>query len=457
MKRLHPEREPKKGTEENTANTNKTSVIKMRQEKPTLGSSVEHSIDNRQSFQKENRTPKQSKLTNSVPLTTNSVQDSSVTHPRSLIGSVDGTQQDNLVGLVTGTNEVIPFSNEFSTVERDVESLIAELDSKTKTSTKFQRKQQSSAGKVLQFKLNDSKLVSSSGSKITLSNKSGFIDSITVEIKLNKEQLMNEFANGEIINPQQPEEENTTLKAGKETPLTTNEHYTSDRLKQLTLQRLKQQRNQTSAPFLCEKQHISHDVRKETNNFGAEFTQYRRIATQRWISDLLKSIGSLETTSELTGNDQGKVRDGGKIKRQSGESNSLAPSPNRALHGASIKPALPLVSKQNISKPKTWQSPKITLSRQSTENEYSRNDSLETERSAKNASCGSKGQQKKAERDVRIALWQEKNGCLGGTLRDMQDGLVDKVRYSKLISSSRYMKEEHLNKISFQRQLFLFA
>ena len=368
----------------------------------------------------------------------NYVQSSSATHPRTLIDSVDGTQRDYSLEFVTGTNEVVPFSNEFSTVERDVERLITKLDLKTKNCSRFPRKQQSSPEKVLQLKLNDSKLESSSGSKITLSNNNGFVDAITVEIKLNKEQLMNEFVRGELTTQRQRQEENITLKAGKETHLTTKENYMPDRLKQLALQRLNQRRNETSVPFLCEKQDIRADGCKQTKSFSTEFTQHSRIDTQRWISDLLKGVSNLETTSELTDNDQGKVRDKSEVEHQNGESNSFAPSLNRALHGASIKPASPLVGKQNISKPKTRQTPKITLS-QSTKDEYSREDNLETECSKKTNSCGSKrGQHRKAERDVRIALWQVKNGCLGGMLKgsDIQDGLVDKVRDSKLISSS---------------------
>ena len=101
---------------------------------------------------------------------------------------------------------------------------------------------------------------------------------------------------------------------------------------------------------------------------------------------------------------------------------------NRVLHGASRKPASPLMCKQNISKPKPWQTPKITLG-QSAKNEIFK----ETECSKRNASCGSnRGQQRRAESDVRIAMWQAKSGCLGGMLkeRNIQDGLVDKVRDS---------------------------
>ena len=399
--------------EKNTVNTGKTSVVKMRHEKPVLESNVEPSIYSRQ---KENRNPKQSILANYVP-------SSSVTQPRTLCDSVDEAQRDYSLGSVTGTN-LLP--DEFSTVEKDVERLLAELDSKPKNCTKFEKKQQNSPGKVLQLKLNDSKLASSSGSKITLSNNNGFIDAITVEIKLNKEQLMNEFVNGAMMNPQQPQEQNTTLIAGKGTHLTTNEHHVPDRLKNVALQRLNQQRHERSVPFLCEKQDISADVCKQTNSLGTEFIQHRRIDTQRWINDLLKGVGSLQTTSELTDKDQGKVSDKSEVKHQ----NSL----NRVLHGASIKPVSPLVYKQNISKPKAWQTPKITLG-QSAKNEIFK----ETECSKRNASCGSdRGQQRKAERDVRIAMWQAKNGCLGGMSkeRNIQDGLVDKVRDSLLISSS---------------------
>lgn len=422
LKRPHRERKPKQETEENTSNSSKTSFIKMRQEKPILDRKVELSIDNRQSFQKENRTQKQSKLANSVPPVI------SVTHPRSHIDSLYGTQRYNSLGFDTVTNKVVPFSNEFSTVERDVDRFIADLDSKTNVNncTEFQRKQQSSQGKVLQFKLNDSMLLSSSDGKKTLSNRNSFVDAITVQIKVNEEQLMNEFVNRTMMKPQQPQEESTTLKAEKETPLTRNEHYDMPgRLKKLALERLNQQRNEKLVPFRFEKQDISHDVRKETNSFGREFTQNRRIATQRWITDLLKGVGSLETGG-LTDNDQDKVRHRGRDILHRSKPNSLAVSPNRALHEASIRSGLPLMRKQNISKPKTWQTPKMTLSH-SAENEYSKEDNRETECSA---SCSSKCQQRKAERDVRIALWQAKNGCLGGTLkkRNMQDGLVDKVR-----------------------------
>lgn len=410
LKRAHPERKPRQETEENTAKIDKTSVIKIRQDRK-----VEPSIYNRQ---KENRTPKQSMMANYV-------QSSSVTQPRTLFDSLDGIQRDYSLGLVTGSNL---FSNKFSTVERDVEGLIAELDFKTKSYTKFQKNQQSSPEKVLQLKLNDSKLVSSSGSKITLPNNNGFIDAITIDIKLNKKQLMNEFVYGTMRNPQQPQEENSTLKAGKEKRLTTNEHYMPDRLKNVALQRLNQQRNERSVPFLFEKQDISADMCKQTNSIGTEFTQQRRIDTQRWISDLLKGVGSLETTSELTDKDQGKVRDNSEVKHQNRESNSFASSRNRALHRASRKPVSPFACKKNISKPKAWQTPKITLG-QSANNEVFK----ETECSKRNASSGSKrGQQRKAERDVRIAMWQAKNGCLGGMLkeRNIQDGLVDKVRDS---------------------------
>ena len=386
----------------------------MRQEKPILDRKVEPSIYNRQ---KENRTPKQSMLANYEQ------SSSSASQPRTLFDSVDGTQRDYSLGVVTGKHL---FSNEFSTVERDVERLIAELDSKTNYA-KFQRKQQSSP-EVSQLKLNDSKLVPSSGSKITLSNNNGFIDAITIDIKLNKEQLMNEFVHGAMMNPQQPQEENTTLKAGKETHFTTNEHYMPNRLKNVALQRLNKERNERSVSFLCEKQDISADACKQTNSFGTEFTQQSRLDTQRWISDLLKGVGSLETTSELTDKDQGKVRGKNEIKHQNRESNSLACSRNRTLHAASRKPVTPLVYKQNTSKPKAWQTPKITLG-QSARNEIFK----ETVCSKRNASCGSnRGQQRKAESDVRIAMWQAKNGCLGGMLkeRNIQDGLVDKVRDS---------------------------
>ena len=431
LKRVQPERKPKQGTEENTANTDKTFVIKMRQEQPISDRNVEPSTYNKQSLQKEKRTSKHSMLADYV-------QSSSVSHPRILSDSVDGTHPDYSLGFVTGTNKVIPFSNEFSTVERDVERLIAELDFKTKNCSRFPRKGQSSPEKVLQLKLNDSKLESTSGSKLTLSNNNGFIDAITVEIKLNKEKLMNEFMHGVMTNPRQPHEENTTLKAGEKTHLTTNEHYTPHRLKKLALQRLNQQRNETSVPFHCEKQDISADGCKKANSFGTEFTKRRRIKTKQWISDLLKGVGNLETTSELTDSDQGKVRDKSEVEHQNGKSNSFAPSPYRALHGASIKPAYLLVSNQNISKPKIWQTPKITLSK-SDENEYSRKNNLETVCSKINDSCGSKREQhRKAERDVRIALCQAKNGCLGGMLRarKIQDRLVEGVRDSKLITTS---------------------
>ena len=423
LKDDHPERKAKQDTEDNTARNGKTSVIKKGQQKPTVDRKVKPSIKKGKLFPKEKRTPEQYKLTNAVPSTLrNSVQSSSVTHVRAIIDSVDGAQQDNSLGFGTGTDEVIPFSNDFSTVEKNIEHLIAELDSKTKSSVKLQRKHPSSAEKVLQFKLDDSKLMSSSGSKVVLSNNGGIIDSITVEIKLNKEQLINEFTNGD---PQQPEGENTTeLKAARETLLTTNQHSAPNRLNQLILQRLNQQGSEKPVP--SERKSISHDTHKETNSYGAEFINHRRSATQRWINDLLKSIGSVETITELTENDQSKVidKERNEVKSQNGQPNSSAPTSNLPQRGPPMK-----MDKQNISKPKSWQSPKMTL-RHSVEKDISRNDSLETERPAKSVSYAHKRQQRKVERDVRIALWQEKNECLRRTLTDknIQNGLAGKVR-----------------------------
>lgn len=419
LKKNYPERKEKHDTEDNTAHNDKTSVTKGTK-KSTIDGKLKSSIGNRQLLSKGNRTPKQYKLADAVTSIKNSAQGPSVTYERGIINSVDGARNNSLE-FCTGTNEVIPFSNEFSTAERDIEHLIANLDSKTKSSIEKQRKQPSSAGKVLQFKINDPKLISSSGSKIVLSNNTGFIDSITVEIKLNKEQLMNEFVNGEL---QQREQDNTTLKAGKETPVTKDEYNASDKLKQLILQRLNQQGKETTIPF--DKKRISHDTCQKTNSYGEEFIKHKRMATQRWISDLLKSIGGAETITELTENDRSKVgdKDRKRVKSQNGGLHFLAPSSNLSSKGRPTK-ALPLMNKQNISK----QNPQMTL-RNLVANDHS--GKLQTEWPAKCLSRDHKEQQRKAERDARIAMWQEKNGCISGTLKDknLQVGLVGKVRSS---------------------------
>ena len=389
--------------------------------------------DDRRIFLKGKRTPKQYKLNNCVPSSENSVQGPSVSHDRAVIDSVDRTQRQNSPEFVTGINEVIPFSNEFSTFEKNIEHLIAELDSKTRSAVKLQSKQRSPVEKVLQFKLKDSKLIS---------NNSGFIDSISVEIKLNKEQLMSELVNGELFKPQQSEEENTT-----ETSATEN-----DRLKKLTCQKLNQQRNAKSVAVLDGKKNVSHDKCKETKSYGAEFTKYSDLATQRWISDLLKSIGGIEKIRDLTENDQSKNRD---IARKKGRSqreektDSLAPSLNRPLHGTPIE-ASSLMNRHITSKPKTRESPKIALSQSVVKGSlHLRNNNSEIPRAAKNVSFSHKGQQRKAERDVRIALWQERNGCLRDTLQDRNSDLInDKTMEDGLVGrSSRYMKEEHFEVI----------
>ena len=418
LKKVYQERKAKQDTEDNTAHNDKPSFTKGTK-KSTIDEKLKSSIDNRQLFSKGNRTPERCKLADAVTSTTaNPVQGPSVIHERAIIDSVNAAQH-SLLEFGTGTNEVMPFSNEFSTAERDIEHLIANLDSKTKSSIEQQRKQPSSEGKVLQFKLNDPKLISSSGSKIVLSNNSDFIDSITVEIKLNKEQLMNEFVNGE---PQQREQDNTTLKVGKETLVTKDEYNASAKLKQLIRERLNKQGKEITIPF--DKKRISHDTCQKTNSYGAEFIKHKRIATQRWISDLLKSIGSAETITELAEKDQRKVsdKDRKRVKSQNGELDSSNLSPQ----GRPTKVLL-LMNKQNISK----KSPQITL-RNLAENDHSGNDRLQTEWPAKSLSRDHKERQREVERDVRIAMWKEKNGRIRGTLKDknLQVGLVGKVRGS---------------------------
>lgn len=457
LKGVQPERNPEQRTAEETPlHTDKASVIRKEVDKPTGQTDSKPSIDNRRLFLKGKRTPKQCNVASCMP--TNTLQGSCGINTRIAIGSVDETQQDDPFKLLMGFNEVTPFSNEFSTVERDIERLLVDLDSKTRSAVESQRKNTSSSEKVLKLKLNDSKSADHEN-QIILCNNNGFIDSITVEVKLNKEKLMNEFANGNIFDARQLQKEvKASVKAtevGKDTTVTNKERFVPERLKQHSQHKLQEQTLGEQGDSVG-KQNVDLLTCEGTNSYGTVFAKQRRIATDRWISDLFKSIGAMEKIRELTENGQKKNED---VSRKKGsqvqETDLVGPFSNRPLHEPPVEL---LMNKQIVSKRTACQNSSQITSSQSVKkgkgNFQSENYSLgTTERPVKTVPFGHKGQQRRAERDVRLALWQEKNERLRDinseliNHKDIEDGFVGKIG-DKLLRSSRFIKEKDFKVIA---------
>ena len=116
----------------------------------------------------------------------------------------DETELNDSLGFLTGLYEITPLSDEFNTVEKDIERLLVNLDAKTRSLVDLKREYSSTLEKVLTLKLLES--------KVMVGNNNGLIDSISAEIKLNKEKFVNNVERGNISNvPQIHEEVETSV------------------------------------------------------------------------------------------------------------------------------------------------------------------------------------------------------------------------------------------------------
>ena len=211
------------------------------------------------------------------------------------------TGRDNSDSLAISLND-LKMSDEFNPLEYNAKHLITDLRSKSNVTPSDDQRR--SAKKHLQLKLKDSKK-DSTGNKVVYSNNHGFIDSVTVEISLNAEQLINQLTNQDLVENQRPKEQDTKLKSSRDA---------QDGFKQLNPERMQPQ----------SKQHVSSVIERinglcllplgfgremRTRNslvgtdgddsgfnckFGAEFTKRAEDVTKRWVRNLLKDIQAVE-------------------------------------------------------------------------------------------------------------------------------------------------------------------
>lgn len=207
------------------------------------------------------------------------------------------TGRDNSDSLGISLND-LKMSDEFNPLEYDAKHLITDLRSKSNVTPSDDQRR--SAKKHLQLKSQDS-----TGNKVVYSNNHGFIDSVTVEISLNAEQLINQLTNQDLVENQRPKEPDTKLKSSRDA---------QDGFNQLNPERMQPQ----------SKQHVSSVIERinglcllpsgfgremRTRNssvgtdgddsgfkckFGAEFTKRAEDVTKRWVCNLLKDIQAVE-------------------------------------------------------------------------------------------------------------------------------------------------------------------
>ena len=320
-----------------------------------------------------------------------------------------GKQRPLSDGLITSINEVASFSNELTE--------LAKLDSKTKMCISAPKDQRCSLENFSHFKLKDSKLIPSTRERVVLHNDHGFINSLNIEIKLNTKQLINELASREVFLTKRPKEQRRGIS------------LVQDNLKQLTTVRKEPQRKScvTSVCDARERHKSTHHSYEETTDrnigfnckYDAEITSHAKDITKRWINDLLKNIRCEENNDIALSKVAGKCPNRQMNTKPRNNARSTL-SPNHSFDKGSLRTA------KNC--PGTMRNPV-------------------------DVSSGHKRQQRKTERDIRITVWQEKNGCLENRSRDkyndlthntiIEDGLIRKTGDTKTSKLSQYLKKNY--------------
>ena len=329
------------------------------------------------------------------------------------------TGRDNSDSLAISLND-LKMSDEFNPLEYDAKHLTTDLRSKSNVTPSDDQRR--SAKKHLQLKLKDSE-EDSTGNKVVFSNNHGFIDSVTVEISLNAEQLINQLTNQDLVENQRPKEQDTKLKSLNPERMEpqSKQHLSSviERINGLCLlpsgfEREMRTRNSSvgtdgdDSGFNCK--------------FGAEFTKRAETVTKRWVRNLLKDV-------------------------QAVENGDVATSRVVQLPCETSGEALPCIKKEMISNPKLKARSNF-LPRQFPEKGREEASGTET----RGVLSILKGQRKMTKRDVETRKLWEKNGNKSWNKNEelidgkiVGDGLVQKTGDTKRSNSSPRRKKNNGN------------
>ena len=201
--------------------------------------------------------------------------------------------EDNSDSLATSKKDV-KMSDEFNPVENDANH---STDLTSKSNVTPSDDQRRSAKTHLQLKSKDSKKIEN---KVVFSKNHGLIDSVTVEISLNAEQLINHLTNQDLL-----EEQDTKLKSSR---------TAQGGFKQLNPERMEPQSKQDLSSVIERINSLcllpsgferkmrtrnstvgtDHDDSGFNCKFGAEFTKRAEDVTERSVRNLLKDIQAVE-------------------------------------------------------------------------------------------------------------------------------------------------------------------
>ena len=200
----------------------------------------------------------------------------------------DEIELNDSLRFLTGLYEITPLSDEFNTVEKDIERLLVNLDTKTRSLIDSKREHSSALEKVLTLKLVES--------KVMVGNNNGLIDSISAEIKLNKEKFANEIERENISNvPQIHEEVETSVSypvVEKGSRMTKKKRFVLEQHTRVELLHRTYEQDDES-----DEQNI-----EGRNGYGTEFVKEKTVDAEHWISNLFKGIGAAEKMNKLKTN-----------------------------------------------------------------------------------------------------------------------------------------------------------
>ena len=132
-------------------------------------------------------------------------------------------------------------------------------------------------------------------------NNNGLIDSISAEIKLNKEKFVNEIERENISNvPQIHEEVETSVSypvVEKGSRMTKKKRFVPEQHTRVELPHRTYEQDDES-----DKQNIEG----LGNGYGTEFVKEKTVDAEHWISNLFKGIGAAEKMNKLKTNGPGE-------------------------------------------------------------------------------------------------------------------------------------------------------
>ena len=421
------ERYPQQNTEERKKLlTHKTSVTTKKTDESTLKherpDSIRYKPSGFEQFEKVN------------PESLYALQGSFGAESRADTLLVDETELNDSLGFLMSLYEVTPLSDEFNTVEKDIERLLVNLDAKTRSLVDSKREHSSALEKVLTLKLVES--------KVMVGNNNGLIDSISAEIKLNKEKFVNEIERGNISNVSQIHEEVETSVTypvvEKGSRMTKKQRFVPEQHTRVELPHRTYEQDDES-----DEQNI-----EGRNGYGTEFVEEKTVDAEHWICNLFKGIGAVEKMNKLKTNGTEESENVTRKKVRQGQETDLKDFFPSWYLPESVE-FLSSLNKRVIANEKRWRDGSHVAPNncERRRNVHSGSDSTGTKKFTETIPFGHKRQQRKAERDFRLALWQEKNALLRDQNSDPVstkniDGSLQGKIGEKFKRASRFREEE---------------